>query len=602
MVVRFRRGALLFALAALAAFAPLPASSQVGLPEDGEVIDGDWVIRGAETRRDTTVYVRGNVTIESGGSLELRHARLLLGQPSDSWRLGGFEVKRGGTFRMFATDAGPSAVTSNETEIRYRVNGTFESRGTATHRNLIEWVWGELGYDPGREELVPLFPDGGSRSGIRFDGGAVGTLSYTDIQHVSVRHVIVADAAVTMDHVALKPNDPARTHMKVVMQALTAARSSQVTLRHSTVGPAHTALYVISAEKVVVEDSRLEGGLALGGAGNNPAAVYARRGDVTFRASVLKAPANVVLLESNVTLLVEDSAIQDYSNVGVTALGLKSTSAFPGTADITLRRVTFRPAASTMTQNGVQTIFANRLVVEDSTLSHHRGNGVAAINTTTVLRNSELRGNAEWGAWLHGGVLETEENNDYGSGANVNKFGRVSKDLTLYVRVLDAQGRPLSNATVKAFDRTGKEAFSDTTRGPNPKDPRGAEKEGWLMDPHYLVAFQRLNDGTHDNRLPYTLEASKAGHPTKTVVLDDLRWQRLGIVLAGASGATEPLVGGESLQNPFAPEEGWVDPHGHDHGDHGSGAHRLLDKVPGPGFVLAAFAVALALALRKRNR
>lgn len=590
----------LLALAALGAVASSPAWSQVPLPGATETIDGDWVIQGPEVRTDGTVFVRGNVTIQRGGSLELRHANLVFGKPTETWGLVTLDVRPGGSFKMVATELGPSMLTSNETWVRYKVNGTFESRGTATFRNAIEWVWGDNAWDPEKSELVPALPDGGSASGIRLDAGAVGTVTYTDVRQVGIRHFIVSDASLTLEHVTLEANNPAWSGVQVALQGVAAARSSQVTLRDVTIEPAHTALYVISAEKVLVEESRLEGGIPLGHSGTSPVALQAKGGDITIRGSTLKAPANVVMVESNATVVVEDSTIEGYANIGFSAFGLKESSPFGGTPDITLRRVTFRPGPPATTQNAVQTIFTARLVVEQSTLSGHSGNGIAAINTTTVLRNNQLRANQEWGAWLHGGVLEADSGNDYGSGLTANRLGRVVKDLTLYVRVLDGDGDAISNATVKAFDEDGREAFSDVTRGPNPKDPKSDEKEGWLMDSHYLVGFRRLNDGTTENHLPYTLEASKRGFPTKTVVLDDLRWQRLGIVLEGETGLAEPVVGGDAVKNPFEEESGWVDPHGHDHGEHGAGAHRLLDKVPGMG-VGSLLVAAVAAALVRRT-
>jgi hypothetical protein len=571
-VVRASRLVVSFLALAAFAFAASPSFSQLPVSGPVEVIEGDWVIQGAETRENADLFVQGNITIEAGGSLELRHTKLVMGKPSDRWGIPILDIRPGGSFKMLATDLGGSTLTSNETWVWYKVNGTFESRGSALHRNLIEWVWGENAWDPENQELVPALPDGGSRSGIRLDHNAVGTITYTDVQQVGIRHFIVSDASLTLEHVTLKANNPALSGVKVALQGVAAARSSQVTLRDVTIEPAHTGVYVISAENVLIEDSTIEGGIPLGQSGTSPVALQAKRGVVTVRGSTLTAPGNVVLVESNATVTLEDSTLRGYANIGLSALGTRAGSAFAGTPDITLRRVTFEPGVPGPTQNGVQTVFTQRLVVEESVLSGHKSNGIAAVNTTTVLRNSELRSNQEWGAWLHGGVLEAEGGNDFGSGLAANRLGRILKDLTLYVRVLDGDGRPLSNATVKAFDGDGDEVFSDLTRGPNPNDPRSDEKEGWLLDPHYLLAFRRLSDGTSETRVPYTLEASKRGYPTKSVVLDDLRWQRIGIALEGEEGETEPIVGGDAVENPFQEQEGFIE--GPEH-DHGAGAQRL---------------------------
>lgn len=587
------RSALLLALAAL--LLPSALAQVPPLPESPAVeVKGDWVVTGTETRTDAELFVHGNITVKDGGTLELRHTKLVMGQPQGEQKNPLIEVRPGGTLRLLATEAGGSAITSNETWVRWRMNGTFVSQGGEGARNLIEWVWGEIALDDRNKELVPALPDGGSASGFRIDGGGTATLARTDVRMAAVRHFIVSRASLILEDVVLGGNDPDKTAVRVPLQAVVAAKGAKVTLRDVRVEPVHTGLYVIDADSVLIERSTIEGGVPLGHSGTSPVALQMKKGTATVRGSTLRAPGTVVSLESTATFTAEDSALAGYTSIGLAAVGIRAGTALAGSPTITLRNVDFQPAGASTTQVGVQTVFGGVLTVENSRLVGHTGSGIAAVNTTVRLLGNTLHRNGEWGAWLHGGVLVQESGNDYGSGATANRLGRVLKDLLLYVRVVDGNSDPVSNATVRALDKDGREVWSSLTRGPNPRDPKGAEKEGWVQDAGHLIAFQVANDGTRQELVPYTLEASKKGFPTKSAVLDDLRWQRIGIVLAGASGEAEPIVGGEVVDNPFEEKSGFVD--GGDHGDE----KNVFEKIP--GLEASGLLAALLLALLRRRR
>ena len=135
---------------------PPPKDSVNGL----QYVDGDWIVNGTESYTNEEIVLTGNLTIQSGGHLTLRHVRLALNCTTEDGQFD-IEVLNGGTLIITDIDSDPSTVNdfSNITDSPFDVDdGTntdyeyairvYEGASFSLTNSLVR----ECGYDASNDD------------------------------------------------------------------------------------------------------------------------------------------------------------------------------------------------------------------------------------------------------------------------------------------------------------------------------------------------------------------------------------------------------------------------------------------------------------------
>ena len=147
------------------------AEVSAGTPNDGidgiQYIDGDWIVNTTESYTDEIIILSGNLTVESGGHLTLRHVTLALNCTTEDGQFN-IEVLNGGTLVISDIDGNPATVNdfSNITDSPYDVDdGTntdyeyairvYEGASFSLTNSLVR----ECGYDGNDNTGVQILAD-----------------------------------------------------------------------------------------------------------------------------------------------------------------------------------------------------------------------------------------------------------------------------------------------------------------------------------------------------------------------------------------------------------------------------------------------------------